>query len=1154
MRYKTKDNFECLVSHVSKSLISITIIFATKIRSVLKIKELLDLYKNDDRTQQVLEGLNLYAQHRVHLYGLIGSSTSIFSAAVFNAIPATHLYISTDKESAAYLYNDLENLFGEHSLDYNKKKILFYPSSYKHPYDNEQFDNVDALSRTEVMNRVSSTRKKTFIVTYPEALCEKVVTKNFLAENSLSLHTGEELTIDFINELLTQYEFERVDFVVEPGQFALRGGIVDVFSFSNDFPYRIEFFGDKVDSLRAFDPASQLSLDKLTRVTVVPNIQSREILENRESFLDYLPDSVLVWTENIRFLTDKIDKEYIRSENSYEGLSDKNNVLRPEELFTDGKEFLDSLGKFSLIECAKPFYFDAQTTIQFDGMPQPSFNKNFDLLISDLDKNTKEGINNFILSDNPKQIERLYSIFEDIKAKDGSRKEIIFSTLNLSLHEGFVDSSMGIACYTDHQIFERYHRFHLKDKYSSKEAITIKEIYSLNKGDFVTHIDHGVGQFDGLEKIVNNGLEQEAIRLIYKNNDLLYVSIHSLHRIAKYIGKEGTAPVLNRLGSNAWNNLKNKTKKKVKDIAKDLIKLYAERKATKGYKFAVDSYLQHELEASFFYEDTPDQVKATVDVKKDLEAEYPMDRLICGDVGFGKTEIAIRAAFKTVTESKQVALLVPTTILALQHFNTFRERLKDFPCKVDYINRFKSTKEQKRTLEGIKSGDIDIVIGTHRLTSKDIEFNDLGLLIIDEEQKFGVATKEKIKQLKVNVDTLTLTATPIPRTMQFSLMGARDLSIINTAPPNRHPIQTELHVFGEHVITDAINYEVSRGGQVYFVHNRIQNILDVEQMLRKFCPKTTFAVAHGQLSGHQLENIMLDFIDGKYDVLIATTIIESGLDIPNVNTIIINEAQNYGLSDLHQLRGRVGRANKKAFCYLLAPPLSTLTDEARKRLKAIEEFSDLGSGFNIAMRDLDIRGAGNILGAEQSGFISEIGFEMYHKILNEAITELKESEFKDLYQDEEKDKYVKDCQIETDLELLIPDHYISNINERLSLYKELDNIETEIGLQQFTKNLKDRFGPVPESTISLIDTLRLRWFASDIGFEKLVIKSGKLIGYFIQNQESPYFQSEQFSNILHYLQKNPYNAVMKEQKNKLSIVIDDVNSVEESITVLSAMK
>ncbi len=771
-------------------------------------------------------------------------------------------------------------------------------------------------------------------------------------------------------------------------------------------------------------------------------------------------------------------------------------------------------------------------------------------MIADLTLNTKEGFRNFILSDNTSQLKRLIAIFDDIHATKGISRQFDFETINLALHEGFLDEDKKIACYTDHQIFERYQKFHLKEKFTGKQAITLKEINNLQPGDFVTHIDHGIGKFGGLEKININEKQQEAIRLIYKDGDLLYVSIHSLHRISKFVGKDGTAPSMNRLGSNNWNKLKERTKKKVKDIAKELIKLYAERKAAKGHQFPPDSYLQHELEASFIYEDTPDQLKATIDFKKDMEADYPMDRLVCGDVGFGKTEVAIRAAFKTVADSKQAAVLVPTTILALQHYKTFSDRLKEFPCRIEYISRFKTQKEQTKIKKELKEGKIDILIGTHRLISKDIEFKDLGLFIIDEEQKFGVGAKEKLKKIKVDVDTLTLTSTPIPRTLQFSLMGARDLSIINTPPANRYPVQTELQPFGEELIRDAINYEIDRGGQVFFVHNRVQNITEVADMIQRFCPDVSVGIGHGQMEGHKLEKVMLDFIDGKYDVLLATTIIESGLDIPNVNTIIINQAQNYGLSDLHQLRGRVGRSNKKAFCYLLTPPLSTLTSEASKRLKAIEEFSELGSGFNIAMRDLDIRGAGNILGGEQSGFISDIGFEMYHKILDEAVHELKETEFKELYKEEIEKEYVRDCQIETDMAILITDDYITNITERLSLYKELDNIQEEVELQRFRLRLIDRFGPVPPQTEELINTIRLRWIARELGFEKIIMKTEKLTGYFITNQESAFYQSERFTKILRFVQQNPNLCRMKEAKDKLSMTFLNIKSVEEGLRIL----
>ena len=849
----------------------------------------------------------------------------------------------------------------------------------------------------------------------------------------------------------------------------------------------------------------------------------------------------MIWSEYIRYTSDILDKN-----------EDTN-------LFLPGQEFLDEIGRFRLIEYGKNFYSGTADPIRYSMSPQPSFNKNFDLLFADLQQNDVNGLKNILLADNPKQAERLKSILDDIivnKQEDGNDLPVnvtrydLQTTINFPLHEGFIDKDLKIACYTDHQIFERYHRFHLRDGYVSKEALTLKELYDLRPGDFVTHIDHGIGRFDGLEKIINNDKEQEAIRLIYKNNDILYVSIHSLHRISKYVGKEGSAPVLNRLGSDVWNKLKNKTKSRVKDIARELIRLYAERRAAKGIACSPDTYMQTELEASFIYEDTPDQLKATIDVKKDLEAEFPMDRLICGDVGFGKTEIAIRAAFKMVAESRQVAILVPTTILALQHYKTFSERLRDFPCKVNYINRFKSTREQSQILKELESGKIDILIGTHRLLSKDIIFKDLGLLIIDEEQKFGVSSKEKIKHFKINVDTLTLTATPIPRTLQFSLMGARDLSIINTAPPNRYPVQTEIHPFREEIIREAIQYELSRGGQVFFVNTRVQNIVEVAGMLQRMVPKAKVAIAHGQMDGKKLERVMVDFIEGDYDVLVATTIIESGLDISNVNTIIINDAHHYGLSDLHQLRGRVGRSNKKAFCYLLSPPMSSLTDEARKRLRAIEEFSDLGSGFNIAMRDLDIRGAGNILGAEQSGFISEIGFDMYQKILDEAILELKEQDFKEIFREELPKDFVKECQIETDLEILIPDDYITNITERLSLYKELDSLGSEYELLKFQGKLEDRFGHVPEQTLALLDTIRLRWLAKKIGFEKLILRNNRLACHFISNEDSPYFQSTQFTAILEYLKTNPTNCRMKEDKNRLMLIFRETGKVKYALETL----
>ncbi|MDP1623546.1 MAG: transcription-repair coupling factor [Bacteroidales bacterium] len=1066
---------------------------------------------------------------RLHLHGLVGSSRSLVTSAVFEETTLTHLVLLLDRESAAYFFNDLQQIIGD--------RVYFFSSSFKRGLLSGIKDNQGLLSRTETLNLLNSRVRKYIIVSYPEAVSEKVVNKKYLEKNTLKLSVGEQVDMEFIIDLLVEYEFERADFVTEPGQFSLRGGLIDVFSFSHDHPFRIEFAGNKVGTIRTFDPSSQLSVQKMSEISIVPDIRvNADKKIAYESIFAFLPEKTMIWLEDAGSMAHLMEQQ------------------PDSDLLVRGSEFLKTLPGYPTIEFGNQFYFKTGKSVIFNTSPQPSFNKNFDLLIQNLVQNSEQGFMNFLLADNPKQAERLNSIFEDIESNRNEEAPVARHpsrvTLNFSLHEGFIDKDLKIACYTDHQIFERYHKFQLREGYTAKEALTLKELYDLRQGDYVTHIDHGIGRFDGLEKIVNNGKQQEAIRLIYKNEDLLYVSIHSLHRISKYIGKEGTPPVMNRLGSDVWNKLKNKTKSRVKDIAKELIKLYAERRAAKGLACLPDTYLQTELEASFIYEDTPDQIKATMDVKRDLEESYPMDRLICGDVGFGKTEIAIRAAFKVVTESKQVAVLVPTTILALQHSKTFSDRLKEFPCRVEYINRFKSAKEQKILLHDLESGKIDILIGTHRLLSKDIKFKDLGLLIVDEEQKFGVSAKEKIKMLRVNVDILTLTATPIPRTLQFSLMGARDLSIINTPPPNRYPIQTEIHPFGEEVIKEAITFEVQRGGQVFFVTTRVLNIMDISVMVQRMVPGVKVAVAHGQMEGHKLERVMFDFIEGEYDVLIATTIIESGLDISNVNTIIINDAHHYGLSDLHQLRGRVGRSNKKAFCYLLAPPMSSLTDEARKRLRAIEEFADLGSGFNIAMRDLDIRGAGNILGAEQSGFISEIGYEMYQKILDEALLELKENDFKDLFSKDAPASYVRDCVIETDLEILIPDSYILNITERLNLYKELDSIETEENLMSFMERLIDRFGPIPKQTETLMHTIRLRWLARSIGFEKLVLRNQRLTAYFINNPESGYFQSDQFTAILEFMKINPSWCKMTEEKGRLFMTFRDVTGINEALSRL----
>ncbi|MBE0663065.1 MAG: transcription-repair coupling factor [Bacteroidales bacterium] len=1109
-------------------------------------------YISHPEVELIAESLTV-GRKRFQIKGIIGSARALALAALFEKQKTNFIAIISDKEKAAYFLNDLESILNEQELPFHKKHVLFFPTSYRRPYEPEKTDNSNVLLRTEVLKRLGNSRRPTIVVTYPEALSEKVISQAYLKKNTFRLKASESVDMDFVADLLLEYNFERVDFVVEPGQFAIRGGLLDVYSYSNDYPYRIEFGTEAVESIRSFNPSSQLSIDKLEHVTLIPNVQDRLIHEKRGSFFRFIPGNPVVWIEETELALVKIEKEFEKSVQSFKNLSGELKHLEPSKLFCSKTEFLDDMLQSPVIEAGSGSHFKDAEQFVFRTRPQPSFNKNFDMLLENLEDNARQGYQTLILAANTKQIERIQLIFDDL-LKNRNIEDSPFEPVNIALHEGFIDDDLKLLCYTDHQIFDRYHKFRLRDGFASRQAFTLKEIYDLKPGDFVTHIDHGVGRFDGLELIDVNGRQQEAIRLIYKDSDLLYISIHSLHRISKYIGKDGTVPTLDRLGSNAWKNLKSRTKKRVKDIARELIKLYAQRKAANGFAYTPDTYMQHELEASFIYEDTPDQVKTTNDVKVDMESSSPMDRLVCGDVGFGKTEIAVRAAFKAVADSKQVAILVPTTILALQHYHTFSERLESFPCTIDYLNRFKSAAQQKKTLQALKEGKIDILIGTHRLLSKDLEFKDLGLLIIDEEQKFGVSAKERLRELKVNVDTLTLTATPIPRTLQFSMMGARDLSIINTPPPNRYPVQTEIRPWNEELIRDGIQYELSRGGQVFFVNNRVQNIMDIAGTIQRIVPDARIAIAHGQLDGSKLEKIMLDFIEGRYDVLVSTTIIESGLDISNVNTIFINDAHHYGLSDLHQLRGRVGRTNKKAFCYLLAPPASVLTDEARKRLRAIEEFSDIGSGLNIAMRDLDIRGAGNILGAEQSGFISEIGFEMYQRILDEAITELKESEFSDVFARPAREKYVKECQIETDLEILIPSEYITNTIERLSLYKELDGIEKEEELLAFREKLIDRFGSVPPETDGLINTIRLRWLARDIGFEKIVLKNDLLTCYFLSDPESGYFQSERFAQVIGFVQSNPKACRLKESDNRLRLTFKEVKDVDAALYWLGMVR
>ena len=1108
-------------------------------------EQIKQFYLNSSNVKRLTDSLD--KEEHVSCLGLTGSARSYVVAASADIIGGTSLVICSDKERAAYFYNDIENIFGEKDVDYSKKRVLFYPTSYKKPYEPEKPDNTYILSRTEVLQRISTSDRKTIIVTYPEALSEKVITRKVMNKNTFKISVGENISMDKLTDSLVNLNFEHADFVVEPGQFAIRGGIVDVFSFSNDYPYRIEFFGDEIDSIRSFNPIDQLSIEKLKDIILIPNLQDYNIKQERESIFQYLKNKSVIWIEEENSLEEKINKEYDKAVNIFNEKEDLEE--EPDSIFTRGEEIISQLEQLKTITFGNFIDKKERNSISFNTTPQPAFNKNFDILLKDINTLKSEGYEIFCFSESKKQLERIQSILNDIQHLDEDNSN--FTPVNHAIQSGFIDRDMKICCYTDHQIFERYHRFRLREGFASSQALTIKELYDLKPGDFVTHINYGIGRFDGLEIIDNNGKQQEAIRLIYQNGDLLYVSIHSLHRISKYCSKDGSQPTLSKLGSNSWNKLKEKTKSRVKDIARELIKLYAERKNSKGFQYMPDTYLQTELEASFMYEDTADQLKATVDVKHDMESETPMDRLICGDVGFGKTEIAIRAAFKAVCDSKQVAVLVPTTVLALQHYQTFCKRLKGFPVNIDYINRFKTAKEQKKTLEDLKNGRIDIIIGTHSIIGKNVSFKDLGLLIIDEEQKFGVSAKEKLKQFQTNVDTLTLTATPIPRTLQFSMMGARDMSIIRTAPPNRQPVETELHTFNPEIIRDAIQYELARDGQVFFVHNRVQNIQNVCDMITSYVPGVRVGVAHGQMEGSKLEQIMLDFIDEKYDVLLSTTIIEAGLDIPNANTIIINEAQNFGLSDLHQLRGRVGRSNKKAFCYLLAPPLSTLSDESQKRLRAIEDFSDLGSGFNIALRDLDIRGAGNLLGAEQSGFINDIGFETYHKILDEAILELKETEFKDIFENELKDKkFVSECVFESDLEILIPNEYVESSAERISLYTELDHIQNEEGLERFTNNLADRFGQIPHQTEDLLNTMRLRWLARDLGFEKITLKHKIMTAYLVSNQESEYYQTDTFMKIIRYAGANQRRCKVKELNGKNIVYIDAVTDVGEALKVL----
>ncbi len=1090
----------------------------------------------------------------VFFSGLRGSSFAFLVNDIFQNTSSNLVIVCNDKEKAAYLLNDLQTLLPE-------KHIHYFPESYKVPYKEEKTSNASVQERAETLSILNKENYSGIVVTYAAALAEKVASKTSLSKNTLIIKKGEKLSIDFIQEFLQSYEFELCDFVSEPGQYAIRGGIVDVYSFAHELPYRIELFGNDVDAIKTFDPISQLSNHSYDFVTIIPDINSSQVIEVRKSFFDYINHDSLLCFDDVIYTKDFIDKLFSKLEVSFNALDSTIKHLSPDELQISGDGFLEQIKNYQIIEFGLTNHI-AKQEINFNQSLQPQFHKNFDMLISDLKSNKAKGYKNYLTTENTKQAERLNTIFNDLLSKEHRTTEGLIEHVKINLHEGFIDHDLKIACYTDHQVFERYHRFNLKEtRYKTSESLTLKEIASLNPGDFVTHIDHGIGRFGGLVKITTNGIQQEAVKLVYKDNDFLYVSIHSLHRISKYTGKEGNVPRIDKIGSTTWSTLKQKTKKNVKEVAYDLIKLYAKRKTQTGHRFPQDNYLQHELEASFIYEDTPDQIKVTTEVKRDMEKPHPMDRLVCGDVGFGKTEIAVRAAFKAVCDSKQVAILVPTTILAYQHFKTFSERLKDLPCNVSYINRFRSAKDVKEIISKTAEGKIDILIGTHKIVGKDIKFKDLGLLIIDEEQKFGVGIKDKLKTFKTTVDTLTLTATPIPRTLQFSLMGARDLSVISTPPANRYPVHTELISFSEEAIRDAVAYEMSRGGQVYFVHNKVQNIAEVAGIIQRLVPEARVTFGHGQMDGDKLEDVMFSFIEGDYDVLVATTIIESGLDISNANTIIINDSQNFGLSDLHQMRGRVGRSNKKAFCYLLTPPFISLSSEARKRLTAIVEFSDLGSGFQIAMRDLDIRGAGNLLGGEQSGFINDMGFDTYMKILNEAIEELKqENWYQEIIEpgesaDADKSKFsrqfVRETVVDTDLQLLIPDSYVSNLTERLLLYRELDNVTNEPELENFKFKIRDRFGPIPNEAIELINVVRMRWAAMKLGFEKMTLKNGKMLCYFISKQDSEYYNSPMFKAVMLYAQKSHKQTQLKESNNKLWLTIEGVKSIDDAIIHLS---
>ncbi len=1115
----------------------------------MKVQDLLTLYQEDPFVQVITEQLKTTIYKKIYqLKGFSGSLDAVTASAVYQKIKKTFVFVLSDREEAAYFFNDIKDLLA-------KESVHFYPMSYKRPYIHDDIDNANVLQRSEVLNILNNSKAEPhIIVTYAEALSEKVINRRSLLSNTFSVQINEKLDPESLSEILISYEFERNEFVYEPGQFSVRGGIIDVFGFSNDLPYRIELYGDEVESIRTFDPESQLSQESVSRINIIPNIQTKLISEKRVPFVEFLNENSIFWFKDLELSLDQTDQSFHKVKSAFNQLVPEGADIKissdPKFLYETRRSFLAEVKEFNLVEFGRRSYLKTENKLAISAKSQPTFDKDFNKLANTLAQLQDTGFTCIIASETQKQHERLATIFEEIDP------HLKFLPLPITLKEGFIDESTKIALFTDHQIFDRFHRIKNRDRFSKTKALTLKELKSLQVGDYVAHIDHGIGRFAGLEKTMMAGREQEAIRLIYKDDDILLMSIHSLHKISKYSGKDGQLPSMSKLGSPEWENKKSRVKKQVKDIAKELITLYAKRRKAPGFAFSPDTYMQAELESSFIYEDTPDQAKATNDVKLDMEKPHPMDRLVCGDVGFGKTEIAIRAAFKAVADSRQVAVLVPTTVLAMQHFHTFKDRLEKLPAKVEYVNRFKSTQQIKETLERVASGKTDILIGSQRIVGKDVKFKNLGLLVIDEEQKFGVKTKDRLKEMRFDVDVLTLTATPIPRTLHFSLMGARDLSVIATPPPNRQPVTTEVHVFNDILVRDAIRSEIERGGQTFFVHNRVSDIDTVANNILRLVPDAKVCIAHGQMDGDRLENVMMKFMEGHFDVMVSTNLIESGLDISNANTMIINNAQNFGLSDLHQLRGRVGRSNRKAFCYLLTPALSLLSTDSRKRLGALEEFSDLGDGFRVAMRDLDIRGAGNLLGAEQSGFINDLGFEMYHKILDEAIDELKETEFKHLFEKElteQSKNWVPDCQIETDLAVSVPDFYVTNISERLSIYNQLDNLKTEEELIEFRNSIIDRFGKLPSEAADLFEIVKVRWLAESLGIEKLQFKNNILKCYFVSTEQQAYFSSETFGKVLDYVKKHPKTCQLRDNKGKALLNIENLTTINQILNELNSI-